>query len=64
MNVSLDYQSTSNRMMGDRDQILNVVSNVMENSVRYSVDIVNIDVVCRGTGWGGVMICVCGEESD
>ena len=37
VNVSLDYQRTSDRMMGDRDQLLNVVSNLMENSVKYSV---------------------------
>lgn len=39
VNVSLDYQRTSDRMMGDRDQLLNVVSNLMENSVKYSGDI-------------------------
>lgn len=44
VNVSLDYQRTSDLMMGDRDQLLNVVSNLMENSVKYSGDIVNIHV--------------------
>ena len=36
VNVSLDYQRTSDLMMGDRDQLLNVVSNLLENSVKYS----------------------------
>lgn len=58
VNVSLDYQRTSDRMMGDRDQLLNVVSNLMENSVKYSGDIVNIHVACRDTGKGEVMISV------
>ena len=56
--VSLDYQRTSDRMMGDRDQLLNVVSNLMENSVKYSGDIVNIHVACQDTGKGEVMISV------
>ena len=58
VNVSLDYQRTSDLMMGDRDQLLNVVSNLMENSVKYSGDIVNIHVVCRDTGKEEVMISV------
>lgn len=58
VNVSLDYQRTSDRMMGDRDQLLNVVSNLMENSVKYSGDIVNIHVACRDTEKGEVMISV------
>jgi two-component system phosphate regulon sensor histidine kinase PhoR len=58
VNVSLDYQRTSDLMMGDRDQLLNVVSNLMENSVKYSGDIVNIHVACRDTGKGEVMISV------
>ena len=44
VNVSLDYQRTSDLMIGDRDQLLNVVSNLLENSVKYSGDIVNIHV--------------------
>lgn len=58
VNVSLDYQRTSDRMMGDRDQLLNVVSNLMENSVKYSGDIVNIHVACRDTEKEEVMISV------
>jgi len=58
VNVSLDYQRTSNRMMGDRDLLLNVVSNLMENSVKYSGDIVNIHVACRDTEKEEVMISV------
>lgn len=58
VNVSLDYQRTSDLMMGDRDQLLNVVSNLMENSVKYSGDIVNMHVACRDTGKGEVMISV------
>ena len=58
VNVSLDYQRTSDLMMGDRDQLLNVVSNLMENSVKYSGDIVNIHVACRDTGKREVMISV------
>ena len=58
VNVSLDYQRTADRMMGDRDQLLNVVSNLMENSVKYSGDIVNIHVACRDTEKEEVMISV------
>ena len=58
VNVSLDYQRTSDLMIGDRDQLLNVVSNLMENSVKYSGDIVNIHVACRDIGKGEVMISV------
>lgn len=58
VNASLDYQRTSDRMMGDRDQLLNVVSNLMENSVKYSGDIVNIHVACRDTEKEEVMISV------
>ena len=58
VNVSLDYLRTSDRMMGDRDQLLNVVSNLMENSVKYSGDIVNIHVACRDTEKEEVMISV------
>lgn len=58
VNIQLDYQRSDDRMKGDRDQLLNVVSNLMENSVKYSGDIVNIHVVCRDTPQGEVSITV------
>ncbi len=58
MNVSLDYERSSDLMIGDRDQLLNVVRNLMENTVKYSGDIVNIHVACRDIGKGEVMLYV------
>lgn len=58
VNIQLDYQRSDDRMKGDRDQLMNVVSNLMENSVKYSGDIVNIHVICQNTPQGEVSITV------
>ncbi len=58
VNISLDYQRSSDRMMGDKEQLVNVVSNLLENSVKYSGDIVNISITCKDTPNGEVSICV------
>jgi len=58
VNVSLDYQRSSDNMMGDRDQLQNVVSNLLENAVKYSGDVVNIDITCLDTANGEVSISV------
>lgn len=58
VNVSLDYLRGSDLMKGDRDQLQNVVSNLLENSVKYSGDIVNIHVSCMDTPQGEVSITV------
>lgn len=56
--VSLDYQRSSDKMHGDRDQLQNVVSNLLENAVKYSGDFVSIDITCRDTPAGEVAISV------
>lgn len=56
--VSLDYQRSSDNMQGDRDQLQNVVSNLLENAMKYSGDIVNIDITCQDTAKGEVTISV------
>ena len=58
VSVTLDYQRGQDKMMGDREQLINVVSNLLENSVKYSADIVNISIVCRDTPRGEVSISV------
>ena len=58
VDIQLDYLRKKDQMKGDRDQLLNVVSNLMENSVKYSGDIVNIHVVCHDTPQGDVEISV------
>lgn len=58
VNVSLDYQRSSELMRGDQEQLKNVVSNLLENSVKYSGDIVSIRLVCRDTKNGEVEISV------
>ncbi len=58
VNVLLDYQRSSDRMKGDRDQLQNVVNNLLENSVKYSGDIVNIHITCSDTPHGEVSITV------
>lgn len=58
VNILLDYQRDDERMKGDRDQLLNVVSNLLENSVKYSGDIVNIHLTCQDTPQGEVSITV------
>ncbi len=58
VNVSLDYQRSADMMKGDREQLVNVVSNLLENSVKYSGDIVNISITCKDTPNGEVSICV------
>ena len=58
VNVLLDYQRSSDRMKGDRDQLQNVVNNLLENSVKYSGDIVNIHITCSDTPQGEVSITV------
>ena len=56
--VSLDYQRSSDKMQGDGEQLRNVVSNLLENAVKYSGDFVNIDITCRDTPTGEVAISV------
>ncbi len=56
--VSLDYQRSSDKMQGDREQLQNVVSNLLENAVKYSGDFVNIDITCQDTPAGEVAISV------
>ncbi len=58
VNVSLDYQRSEERMTGDKDQLLNVVNNLIENAVKYSGDIVNIHLLCQDTEQGEVLISV------
>ena len=58
VNVSLCYQRSSDKMRGDREQLQNVVSNLLENAVKYSGDIVNISITCQDTEEGEVAISV------
>ena len=46
------------KMRGDREQLQNVVSNLLENAVKYSGDIVNICIACQDTAEGEVAISV------
>ena len=61
VDILLDYRRKDDRMKGDRDQLLNVVSNLMENSVKYSGDRVSIHVVCQDTPQGEVSITVADD---
>ena len=61
VDIQLDYLRKDDRMKGDRDQLLNVVSNLLENSVKYSGSIVNIHVVCQDTPQGEVSITVADD---
>ena len=58
VNISLDYQRSEDKMKGDMDQLRNVISNLVENAVKYSGDIVNIGILCRDTDQGEVLISV------
>jgi len=58
VNVSLEYQRSEDKMKGDREQLRNVISNLIENAVKYSGDIVNIGILCRDTDQGEVLISV------
>ncbi len=58
VNISLCYQRSTDRMKGDGDQLQNVVSNLLENAVKYSGDIVHIDITCQDTSDGEVAISI------
>lgn len=56
--ITLDYQRSSQKMLGDRSQLENVISNLIENSIKYSGDMVHIHVSCHDTADGKVAISV------
>ena len=56
--ITLDYQRSSQKMQGDRSQLENVISNLIENSIKYSGDMVHIHVCCHDTADGKVAISV------
>ena len=58
VDISLSYQRSSDEMQGDREQLQNVISNLLENAVKYSGDIVNIGISCQDTADGEVAISV------
>ena len=58
VDIRLDYLRKDDCMNGDRDQLLNVVSNLIENSVKYSGESVDISIVCQDSPQGGVAISV------
>ncbi len=58
VDISLCYQRGSDLMRGDGEQLRNVVSNLLENAVKYSGDIVHIDIACQDTPCGEVAISI------
>ena len=52
VHISLHYKHYSNMMQGDKMQLSNVFSNLLENSVKYSREIVHITVTCNDTEQG------------
>lgn len=58
VDVSVDYQRTNKMMTADREQIANVINNLLENSVKYSAESVNIQIICQDTEQGEVMLSV------
>lgn len=49
VHIALRYECRSDTMRGDEMQLSNVFSNLLENSVKYSREIIHITVVCQDT---------------
>ena len=58
VSITLDYQRSQDKMLGDCSQLENVISNLIENSIKYSGDAVHILISCYDTAKGEVAISV------